>query len=120
MMSAANPVKTYVAVYAALLVLLAISVCAAEFDLGRGNFVVSLAIASAKALLIVLFFMHVRGGAVLVKLVLIASLFWLAIMFTLSATDYGTRHWGHERQHQNEQARPDAINPKPMDDSKPL
>lgn len=120
MTSRSHSVMTYLAVYIALLTLLGISVFAAEFDLGRGNFVVSFAIASLKALLIVLFFMHVWGGAALVKLVLAASLFWLAIMFTLSTTDYGTRHWEHERQRQNEHVRPGTISPRPMGDSRPL
>ena len=125
MTHSSSPVKLYLAVYVALLVLLGLSVSAAELDLGRGNFVVSAGIATAKAVLIVLLFMHVRHGTALIKLVIGASVLWLAIMFTLTSADYGTRHWEHERQRLNRNIHSDAsnhrtISPKPADGSKPL
>jgi cytochrome c oxidase subunit 4 len=88
-----SAVTMYCVIYVALLMLLALTVEAARHDLGRWNFLVALLIASAKAVLIALFFMHVRHGAPLVKLVVAASLLWLAIMFSLSLADYWTRNW---------------------------
>jgi cytochrome c oxidase subunit 4 len=80
-------------VFAALLGLLALTVEAARHDLGRWNFAVAVLIAAIKALLIALFFMHVRHSTSLTKLVVAAGIVWLAIMFTLSLADYWTRDW---------------------------
>lgn len=93
-MSHARPtVRTLVFVFVALLLLLALTFEAARHDLGRWNFAVATVIAATKALLIILFFMHVRHSAPLIRLVVAAGFFWLAIMFALSLADYGTRAW---------------------------
>jgi cytochrome c oxidase subunit 4 len=78
-------------VFAALLGLLALTVEAARHDLGRWNWLAALLIAAVKALLIALFFMHVRQSTTLTKMVVAAGIAWLAIMFTLSLADYWTR-----------------------------
>jgi len=80
-------------VFAALLLLLGLTVEAARHDLGRWNFVVATLIAAVKALLITLYFMHVRHSARLTKLVVAAGLVWLAMMFTFSLADYWSRGW---------------------------
>lgn len=85
--------RIYGIVYVALLLLLALTVGAAQHDMGRWNFAVAGSIASVKAFLIVLYFMHVRGGTALVKLVIAAGLLWLLILFALSLADYWTRVW---------------------------
>jgi cytochrome c oxidase subunit 4 len=54
------PKSMYYAVFAALIVGTALTVLVAFFDLGPLNNIVMLLIASVKALLVVLFFMHVR------------------------------------------------------------
>jgi cytochrome c oxidase subunit 4 len=54
------PPRVYLAVFAALLVLTATTTAVAFVDLGVMNVVVMLAIAIVKAVLVVLFFMHVR------------------------------------------------------------
>ncbi|HUY34549.1 MAG TPA: cytochrome C oxidase subunit IV family protein [Pirellulales bacterium] len=93
-MSQTRPtIRTFVIVFVTLLLLLAVTVEAARHDLGQWNFAVATLIAAAKALLIILFFMHVRHSAPLTRLVVSAGFFWLAIMFALSLTDYGTRGW---------------------------
>jgi cytochrome c oxidase subunit 4 len=51
------------------------------------------AIATVKALLIVLYFMHVRHSPPLTRLVVAAGIVWLAIMFALTFADYSTRGW---------------------------
>ena len=87
------PVGVYVAVFAALLILTAMTTAAAFHDLGPMNNVVALGIAALKATLVVLFFMHVRYGTRLIPLVVAAGLFWLVILIALSLTDYLTRGW---------------------------
>jgi len=45
-------------------------------------------------LLVALFFMHIKGAHErLLKLVVIATLFFLFILLTLSMADYATRLW---------------------------
>jgi cytochrome c oxidase subunit 4 len=87
------PKSMYYAVFAALIVGTALTVIAAFFDMGALNNVVMLAIACAKALLVILFFMHVRWSTRLTWLVVASGFFWLIIMFGLTMTDYLSRGW---------------------------
>jgi cytochrome c oxidase subunit IV len=87
------PVGVYLAVFAALMVLTAVTTAAAFQDLGPLNNIVALGIAMFKAALVVLFFMHVRYGTRLTPLVIAAGLFWLVLLIALSLTDYLTRGW---------------------------
>jgi cytochrome c oxidase subunit 4 len=87
------PVRLYVAVFALLLALLALSIEAARHDLGRGSFPIAAAVASVKSLLIAVYFMELRESRTLTRLVAAASLLWLALLFTLSLADYWTRVW---------------------------
>jgi cytochrome c oxidase subunit IV len=86
--------RVYVVIFLALMVGTALTVMAAFYDFpGPLNAVVALTIAVVKATLVVLFFMHVRYSGRLIWLVIIAGLFWLAIMFALTISDYWTRTW---------------------------
>jgi cytochrome c oxidase subunit 4 len=81
--------------YLLILTLLVIGTCAtwgiAFADLGIFNPVVALAIAVAKAVLVILFFMHVIYSNKLTKLTVAAGFFWLLIMITMSLSDYLSR-----------------------------
>jgi cytochrome c oxidase subunit 4 len=85
------PVKSYFTVYAVLMALLVLTVGAAFVDLGPFNLTVSLAIAVAKAVLIVLIFMHVRDSEPLVWIFAGAAFLWLGILIALSLADYLSR-----------------------------
>lgn len=87
------PIRLYLAIFAALLVGTALTVAVAFFDLGALNNVVMLGIACTKALLVVLFFMHVRWGTRLTWVVAGAGFFWLLILFGLTMSDYMSRGW---------------------------
>jgi cytochrome c oxidase subunit 4 len=87
------PVKTYVAVYVALLVLLAATVGAAYLDLGWFNFTLTMIIAVAKAVMIMLIFMHVRYSDRLTWVFSSAAFLWLGILIALTLNDYFTRDW---------------------------
>jgi len=77
-----------------LLVFTAITVKAAFINLGAFNPVVALLIATIKATLVVLFFMHVKGASEkLTAVVVISGFFFLAILLSLSLADYLTRSW---------------------------
>ena len=83
----------YYAVFAALMVGTALTVAVAFVDLGAMNNVVMLTVACVKALLVILFFMHVRWSTRLTWLVVAAGFFWLLIMFSVTMTDFLTRGW---------------------------
>jgi len=83
--------RMYYVVFAALIALLVATVFAAEVDAGPLNFPIAATIATIKAVLILLFFMHVRYSTPLVWLVAGAGFFWLAILFGLTFADYLTR-----------------------------
>ncbi len=85
--------KMYYAIFGALMVLTAITVFAANIDLGseKLNTIVALAIAVTKAMLVILFFMHVRYSSKLTMLIVVAGFFWLGIMIVLTMSDYLSR-----------------------------
>jgi cytochrome c oxidase subunit 4 len=85
--------KTYFLVFAALIVLTAVTARVATIDLGPLNIVVALLIAMCKASLVMLFFMHLRWSTRLIHIVAVASLMWLALLIGLTLSDYRTRHW---------------------------
>jgi cytochrome c oxidase subunit IV len=88
------PKKIYYAIFATLIVLTGVTVAVAYLDLGAMNAVVAIAIACFKALIVVLFFMHVKYSTRLIKLTVIAGLYWMGILFVLTFSDYLTRAWG--------------------------
>ncbi len=84
----------YLAIGAGLLVLTATTVGAAFVNLGPFNPVIALLIATIKATLVVLFFMHVKGASEkLTGAVIVSGFFFLAILLSLSLADYLTRAW---------------------------
>lgn len=88
------PVKVYLTIFLALLVGTFLTVLAAFYDFPwRLNTVIALTIASVKATLVVLYFMHVRYSSRLVWVIVTSALFWLAILFALTLSDYWTRAW---------------------------
>jgi len=89
-----SSLTTYVVIWLTLLAGTALTVFAARIDLGPFNAAVALTIATVKALLVALFFMHIRGASEkLLKLVVISTIFFLFILLALSMADYSTRLW---------------------------
>jgi cytochrome c oxidase subunit IV len=89
-----SPLITYCSVWIALLVGTFLTYEVAKIDLGVFNPAVALIIATTKALLVALFFMHLRHAhEKLLKLVVISTIFFLFILLALSMADYGTRLW---------------------------
>jgi cytochrome c oxidase subunit 4 len=87
------PKSMYYAVFAALIVGTALTVGVAFIDLGAMNNVLMLGIASTKALLVILFFMHVRWSTRLTWVIAASGFVWLLILFGITMTDYLTRGW---------------------------
>jgi cytochrome c oxidase subunit IV len=92
--STKSPLPGYFAVWIALLIGTGLTVYAATLDLAPFNAAIALAIATVKATLVVLFFMHVyHASEKLTKLVVISAIFFLLLMLGLTITDYATRSW---------------------------
>ncbi|WP_245549314.1 cytochrome C oxidase subunit IV family protein [Noviherbaspirillum massiliense] len=83
--------KRYLLVWVCLMVLLMLTCGSAFLHLGAWNSIINLAIAVVKALLIALFFMHLRSSRALVRLLAVTALATLALLFVLSGSDYATR-----------------------------
>ena len=96
------PVRTYLNIFGALMALLFLTVWVYDprprawfswLDLGSFNLVIALLIATTKAVLIMLYFMHVRFSNKLTWVFSGASFFWLGILLILTMSDYTTRLW---------------------------
>jgi cytochrome c oxidase subunit IV len=88
-----SPLRTYLGVFAALMVLTALTIFAAFQNFGPFNDLVAMGIAVLKATLVVLWFMHVIHQGRLIKLTVVSSVFWLILLFVFTLADYWTRGW---------------------------
>jgi len=87
--------KLYWFIWLVLIIATFLTAWIATIDLGKFNTVVALVIATAKASIVVLFFMHVKYTSErMTKVVLISALFWLLLLLVLSLTDYASRPQG--------------------------
>lgn len=85
------PMKIYIGIFLALLVGTGVTVAAAYVDMGPLNTVVALSIAVVKALLVILYFMHVRYSSKLTWVFVAAGFFWFLILIAFTFADYDTR-----------------------------
>jgi len=84
----------YSLVFLTLLVGTAITVGAAYVDLGVLNPVIALAIACAKACVVILFFMHALYQSRLIKMTIASGFFVFLVLIVMTLTDYMSRAWG--------------------------
>jgi cytochrome c oxidase subunit 4 len=82
---------TYVFTWVALMILLALTLASSYIPMGPWNTITNMGISCAKALLIAVFFMHLRSAGALLRIAAFTGLVFLAILFGLSWTDYATR-----------------------------
>src|ERR1044072_4772658 len=86
--------RTYYIIFAALMALLVVTVGAAFIPWGsRIGIVIAMAVAIVKAVLVVMYFMHVKGSSGLTKVFVVAGLAWLAILMGITLADYNSRKW---------------------------
>ena len=86
--------KVYVVILLALLLGTGLTVWASFWELGVLNPIIALAIATAKMMLVVLYFMHVKYSTKLTKLTVGAGAFTFLILVGMTLADYFTRAWG--------------------------
>ncbi|MFZ2493726.1 MAG: cytochrome C oxidase subunit IV family protein [Thermoanaerobaculia bacterium] len=82
----------YFGVFFGLMILTVLTVLASRVDLGALNTPIALAIAIAKATMVILWFMHVIYSSRLTWVTVLGSLLWLGVLFVLTFSDYLTRH----------------------------
>jgi caa(3)-type oxidase subunit IV len=75
----------------ALVLLFAISLGSAYIPLGDGNLALNLSIAAVMAVILIVFLMDLRSSQALIRVTAVAGLFWMALMFSLTFSDYLTR-----------------------------
>ena len=89
-----TPVQ-YAMVFGTLLLFTGITVGAAFIDLpGPLNPIIALAIACFKAVVVILFFMHVKYQSRLIKITVGAGFFTFIVLITMTLSDYMSRAWG--------------------------
>lgn len=86
-----TPTRTYYTVFAALITLTLVTVAISFLELGAWHTTVGVLIGVVKASLVGWFFMHLRHSSQASWLAVLAGLFWLAILMTLTLADYLTR-----------------------------
>lgn len=86
-------VRTYLIIYFALMVLLVLTAAASFLPPGAPHLPIAMTIAVIKAVLIVLFFMHVYYSSRLTWVVSVASFLWLALLLAFVLADYFSRGW---------------------------
>ena len=86
--------KTYLAIFAVLVVLTLVTTEVAFFNFGLMNPVIALTIAVIKATVVVLYFMHMKYSSRLTMIVGGAGIFWLGILLVLTMSDYLARGAG--------------------------
>jgi cytochrome c oxidase subunit IV len=87
------PVRVYVAVFLTLIVMTWVTAFVSTIDMGRLNVFVALSIAIFKASLVILFFMHVKYGTRLTKMIVLAGIYWLILLLFIAMADLWTRNW---------------------------
>jgi cytochrome c oxidase subunit 4 len=85
------PIKTYLGVFAALLVLTVITVAVSYMDLGPASLYVALLVAFIKAAFVVGFFMHLRYDSTFHQLLFFSSGVFILIMFGFTFIDLSSR-----------------------------
>jgi cytochrome c oxidase subunit 4 len=87
------PRRVYYLVFITLIVMTWVTAFVSTIDLGRMNVFVALSIAIFKASLVILFFMHVKYGTKLTKMIVLAGLYWLLLLLFIAMADLWTRGW---------------------------
>ena len=85
------PLKVYIKVLISLLVLTAATVWAGQMDFGVFNVVIAMLIATVKAGLVLLFFMHLKYDNKMFLVIFLTGVFFVGILFLFCWFDLITR-----------------------------
>lgn len=79
-----------------LLVLTIVTVAVSRFDFGGANMLIAMGIASVKASLVILFFMHLKWDTAINKITFLCSFVFLSLLFIFTLADQATRRLDHD------------------------
>lgn len=91
MIETASSPRTHYFTFAALLILLVVTVAVAQVDLGPLNVVTALGVAALKTFLIAVYFMHLQTARSSVRVFAVVGVMWLIMLLGLLLNDYATR-----------------------------
>ena len=74
-----------------LMVLFAVNLGSAFIPLGSGNVILNLFIAAVMVVVLAIFLMDLQNAQTLIRVVAVAGLFWMILMFSLTFSDYLSR-----------------------------
>ncbi len=86
-----TPFKTYMVVFLSLLVLTVLTVWVATVDFGAANAFIAFGIATVKAMLVLLYFMHLKYEVTTNRVIMASGFFFLALLFIFVLIDIVTR-----------------------------
>jgi cytochrome c oxidase subunit 4 len=87
------PIRIYYVIFATLLLLTLVTVDIAFFNFGILNIYFALALATAKATLVILYFMHVRYSSPLTWLYAAVGFVFLLVLLAFTFSDFVARDW---------------------------
>ncbi len=87
-----NDWKLYLGILVALLILTVVTVAAAGVDFGSANVIIAVLIATVKASLVALFFMHLRHDSPINSIIFLSALLFLGFLLILCLLDINSRH----------------------------
>jgi cytochrome c oxidase subunit 4 len=105
-------------VLVALLILTVVTVGASRIDFGPANMLIAMLIASVKASLVILFFMHVKWDTAINKIVFLSSFLFLSLLFVFTLADQATRRIDHPMHETKAKVSKEWIYPKPASSEK--
>lgn len=83
--------RSYLLVWAALMLLLGLTLGSAYIAMGMFNIVMNVGVAVAKMLLVMIFFMHLRHASSLIRIFAAVGFVWLLVLLVLTVADYLSR-----------------------------
>lgn len=86
-----NPVRVYALTLITLLILTVVTVIVAQFDFGEANVLAAMLIATIKATVVALFFMHLLHDKPMNSIILCTALVMLGLLLAFSFMDSSTR-----------------------------
>ena len=91
-----SSVAMFTNVLIALLFLTVMTVVVSRFDFGGANMLIAMGIASVKASLVMLFFMHLKYDTAINKIYFLSSFLFLSLLFVFTLADRATRRMDHQ------------------------
>ena len=81
------PIETNIKVFVCLLILTVLTVLAAQTDFGQWSIAIAMGIATVKAIVVMLWFMHLKYDNCINKVIVGGAIFFVIVFYVLTAFD---------------------------------